>query len=459
MVDMVFLIIFCILIYFLPAIVGCKKQNAYSIFLLNLFLGFTVVGWVVALVWAYTKDPEPKTIVINSDSKSTSQKASDASDIIVEKKRGLYKDLESIKSLFDQNIISEEAYNQQRDSLLKKLDQLSNNESAVNTPQQKEQPQRKKRSVVWILILIALLLLASCIYLICYKGLNPFDIHKQDETDIQNKINKTYFGVTSVINGGTSDTKVNEMPFYDFQVNDMEMKLLPIVLQHFSEVNFEAKNIDVYNFIDTNSAQVKYDLIKSLFNDKDSTSDTSHIDMVVKKIAGDWKLDAKKFFGDNMEQSKANKNNKEENELSTYDPRIDNTKLDASSKVINTDNDDKFIDRNLLDDPNQTAWKATKFAEGYANTDSQDGIETMDRYFIFDHKKVYMILNGEVAMVWHETKSHEEYALTVNSTKEGDTISPDFPSLYITYKSGKEINYTCESVSISDVHINDQFLK
>jgi ABC-type sugar transport system permease subunit len=199
----VFLIIFCIFIYFLPAIVGCKKQNAYSIFLLNLFLGFTVIGWVVALVWAYTKDPEPKTIIINNDSKSPSQKAVDVNDIIVEKKRGLYKDLESIKSLFDQNIISEEAYNQQRDSLLKKLDLLSNNESAVNTPQQKEQPPRKKRSVLWILILIALLLLASGIYLIYYKGLNPFDTDKQDKADVQNKINKPYFGFTSAINGST----------------------------------------------------------------------------------------------------------------------------------------------------------------------------------------------------------------------------------------------------------------
>src|ERR1700677_1482363 len=130
--DTVFLIIFCIFIYFLPAIVGCKKQNAYSIFLLNLFLGFTVIGWVVALVWAYTKDP--KTIVINNDFKNASQKASNASDLLIEKKRGLYKDLESIKSLFDQNIISEEAYNEQKDSLLKKLDRPSNNESSINTP-------------------------------------------------------------------------------------------------------------------------------------------------------------------------------------------------------------------------------------------------------------------------------------------------------------------------------------
>jgi hypothetical protein len=107
-----------------------KTKCIFSIFLLNLFLGFTVIGWVVALVWAYTKDPK----MIVNDSKSASQKASDASDLLIEKKRELYKDLESIKSLFDQNIISEEAYNEQKDSLLKKLDRPSNNESSVNTP-------------------------------------------------------------------------------------------------------------------------------------------------------------------------------------------------------------------------------------------------------------------------------------------------------------------------------------
>jgi threonine/homoserine/homoserine lactone efflux protein len=43
-------------IYFLPSFIGRKKKNALGIFLLNLFLGITFVGWVVALVWSVTKD-------------------------------------------------------------------------------------------------------------------------------------------------------------------------------------------------------------------------------------------------------------------------------------------------------------------------------------------------------------------------------------------------------------------
>jgi hypothetical protein len=42
--------------YFLPAIVGRDKSNAGAIFALNLLLGWTLVGWVVALVWAMTVD-------------------------------------------------------------------------------------------------------------------------------------------------------------------------------------------------------------------------------------------------------------------------------------------------------------------------------------------------------------------------------------------------------------------
>jgi hypothetical protein len=43
-------------IYFLPAYIARKKRNGTSIGLLNIFLGWTLIGWVVALVWATKKD-------------------------------------------------------------------------------------------------------------------------------------------------------------------------------------------------------------------------------------------------------------------------------------------------------------------------------------------------------------------------------------------------------------------
>jgi hypothetical protein len=42
-------------IYFLPTIVAGRHHNSGAIFVLNLLLGWTFVGWVIALVWAFTK--------------------------------------------------------------------------------------------------------------------------------------------------------------------------------------------------------------------------------------------------------------------------------------------------------------------------------------------------------------------------------------------------------------------
>lgn len=49
-----------ILLYFLPAIIGRDKRDAAGIFLLNLFLGWTVIGWVIALIWAVAAEPYPQ---------------------------------------------------------------------------------------------------------------------------------------------------------------------------------------------------------------------------------------------------------------------------------------------------------------------------------------------------------------------------------------------------------------
>ena len=56
------LIVFCFCIYFLPAIVACRRNHrqAAAIILLDLFLGWSLIGWVAALVWAATSDVEPK---------------------------------------------------------------------------------------------------------------------------------------------------------------------------------------------------------------------------------------------------------------------------------------------------------------------------------------------------------------------------------------------------------------
>lgn len=45
-------------LYFLPTIVAAlrQKSNAGAIGVFNFFLGWTFIGWVVALTWAFTVD-------------------------------------------------------------------------------------------------------------------------------------------------------------------------------------------------------------------------------------------------------------------------------------------------------------------------------------------------------------------------------------------------------------------
>jgi hypothetical protein len=47
------------LLYFLPVIIAAvrSKRDTLGIFLLYFFLGWTFLGWIMALVWAVKADP------------------------------------------------------------------------------------------------------------------------------------------------------------------------------------------------------------------------------------------------------------------------------------------------------------------------------------------------------------------------------------------------------------------
>ena len=46
------LLLFALFIFFLPSIVGRKKESFWFIFAMNLLLGWSAIGWAVALLWA-----------------------------------------------------------------------------------------------------------------------------------------------------------------------------------------------------------------------------------------------------------------------------------------------------------------------------------------------------------------------------------------------------------------------
>ena len=52
----------CAALYFLPSLIAFSNshRNKLPIFLLNLFLGWTLVGWVGALIWCYLAENSPQ---------------------------------------------------------------------------------------------------------------------------------------------------------------------------------------------------------------------------------------------------------------------------------------------------------------------------------------------------------------------------------------------------------------
>lgn len=52
----IILVIVLAILYFVPSFVAAGRKRNGGVFVLNLFLGWTLVGWVVALAWAASLD-------------------------------------------------------------------------------------------------------------------------------------------------------------------------------------------------------------------------------------------------------------------------------------------------------------------------------------------------------------------------------------------------------------------
>jgi len=54
----VFIILGIIMVYFLPWVIARtkNKKNTAAIVTTNLFFGWTVIGWILALIWACMED-------------------------------------------------------------------------------------------------------------------------------------------------------------------------------------------------------------------------------------------------------------------------------------------------------------------------------------------------------------------------------------------------------------------
>lgn len=51
-------IILLLILYFIPTFVAWGKKKADGPIVVNIFLGWTFIGWVIALAWAFNLDPK-----------------------------------------------------------------------------------------------------------------------------------------------------------------------------------------------------------------------------------------------------------------------------------------------------------------------------------------------------------------------------------------------------------------
>lgn len=95
------IVVVSLAIYFFPSIVGYGKRNFSSILLLNLFLGWTVIGWIVSIVWAVSYEkPIEKSLNRSNYDNVTDQ-------------------LLQLKELYDDGTLTKEEFEKEKRRILK----------------------------------------------------------------------------------------------------------------------------------------------------------------------------------------------------------------------------------------------------------------------------------------------------------------------------------------------------
>lgn len=129
-------------IYFIPFIISMFTGNRImSVFFINLILGWTFIGWLWALIWAFTPERNTQQIIIHNNvsndktidpvtkqpTKDNSQNATTSNQQQAHNQPQLdnlkmhqdkINQLQQLKQLLDNNILNEEEFNQQKSKIL-----------------------------------------------------------------------------------------------------------------------------------------------------------------------------------------------------------------------------------------------------------------------------------------------------------------------------------------------------
>ncbi len=113
--------------YFLPTIIAIlrRKANTGGIFVLNLLLGWTLIGWIGALIWSLSLDAQP-TIIVNNPSAPPPPSSHAYTNVTVRKptvstgdaQQDKIDQLRQLKQLLDEGVLTEAEFNRQKASIL-----------------------------------------------------------------------------------------------------------------------------------------------------------------------------------------------------------------------------------------------------------------------------------------------------------------------------------------------------
>jgi hypothetical protein len=98
----------CLIPYFLPTIIAAMRSHpsAGAIFAVNLFLGWTFIGWVLCLIWAASDSSR------YNGAYPPYNPSADSQDRIINQ-------LRQLQDLRDQGALTEDEFNRQKSTLLR----------------------------------------------------------------------------------------------------------------------------------------------------------------------------------------------------------------------------------------------------------------------------------------------------------------------------------------------------
>jgi len=119
-------------LYFLPTILAANRKNPNTgvIFVLNLLLGWTFLGWIGALIWALSSTTTQPTVIVHNTAQRNSQEyKAEKQDALTQMQppstttqtsthQEKIDQLKQLKQLLDEGILTTEEFNKQKAAIL-----------------------------------------------------------------------------------------------------------------------------------------------------------------------------------------------------------------------------------------------------------------------------------------------------------------------------------------------------